>query len=91
APRAYDIDWPTRTESSSVSVTLATADGTKQRIEKTGPWSLFHMVETSRLVSRGAADRFEFTIGQPDGPRITYELRASSVSNPFSLTVLRAF
>ena len=92
-PRAYDLEWPTRTEASSVSVTLVMLDGTEKKVEKNGPWALFRLVDTSLLASRGSTDRFGFTIGvgKPDEARITYELRAASVSNPFSLGVLRSF
>jgi type VI secretion system protein ImpL len=90
-PRAYDLEWPTRTEASTASVTLTAIDGKEERIERTGPWALFRLVDASRLASRGASDRFTITIGKPDGPNITYELRAASVSNPFSLSVLRSF
>ena len=92
-PRAYDLEWPTRTEASSVSVTLVQLDGTEKKVEKSGPWALFRLVDTSLLASRGSTDRFGFTIGvgKPDEARVTYELRAASVSNPFSLGVLRSF
>ncbi|MGY3622022.1 type VI secretion system membrane subunit TssM [Bradyrhizobium sp. USDA 10063] len=91
APRAYDLEWPTRTDASTTSVTLAAADGTEERVERSGPWALFRLVDTSRLSSRGTSDRFTITIGKPDKPNVTYELRAASVSNPFSLSVLRSF
>ncbi|WOH63795.1 type VI secretion system membrane subunit TssM [Bradyrhizobium sp. BWA-3-5] len=91
APRAHDLEWPARTDASSVSVTLAAVDGTEDKIERSGPWALFRLVDTSRLSSRGSSDRFTLTIGRPDRPNVIYELRAQSVSNPFSLSVLRSF
>ncbi|MGY3396419.1 type VI secretion system protein ImpL [Bradyrhizobium sp. USDA 3311] len=91
APRAYELEWPTRSDASTASVTLAAVDGTEEKIERSGPWALFRLVDASRLSSRGASDRFTITIGRPDRPKVTYELRAESVSNPFSLSVLRSF
>nr|WP_274617458.1 type VI secretion system membrane subunit TssM [Bradyrhizobium oropedii] len=91
APRAYDLEWPSRTDASTASVALASLDGTEERIERSGPWALFRLIDASRPTSRGAPDRFTITIGRPDRPDVTYELRAESVSNPFSLGVLRSF
>jgi type VI secretion system protein ImpL len=90
-PRSYDLEWPTRTESSTVSVVLTAIDGRETRLERSGAWALFRLVDASGLAGRGASDQFAFTVGTPDGPRITYELKAASASNPFSLSVLRAF
>jgi type VI secretion system protein ImpL len=49
------------------------------------------LVDASQLATRGTAEKFTFTIGDPNGPRVTYDLRAGSVTNPFSLDALRAF
>ncbi|MGY8683197.1 type VI secretion system membrane subunit TssM [Bradyrhizobium sp. UFLA05-153] len=91
APRAYELEWPTRTDASIAAITLTAADKTEERIERSGPWALFRLLDTSQLTSGGASDRFAMTIGKPDGTNVTYELRAASVSNPFSLSVLRSF
>lgn len=91
APRAYEFEWPTRSDASIASITLTAADKTEERIERSGPWALFRLLDASQLASGGASDRFAMTIGKPDGTSVTYELRAASVSNPFSLSVLRSF
>ncbi|WP_198024877.1 type VI secretion system membrane subunit TssM [Bradyrhizobium sp. Cp5.3] len=91
APRTYDLEWPTRTEASSTSVILAAVDGSEDKIERSGPWALFRLVDASRPSSRGTPDRFAIMIGEPDRPNVTYELRGESVSNPFSLNALRSF
>ncbi|WP_445222763.1 type VI secretion system membrane subunit TssM (plasmid) [Bradyrhizobium sp. Pa8] len=91
APRAYEFEWPTRTDASIASITLTAADKTEERIERSGPWALFRLLDASQLASGGASDRFAMTLGKPDGTNVTYELRAASVSNPFSLSVLRSF
>jgi type VI secretion system protein ImpL len=90
-PRAYEIEWPTRTESSSIAVILTLGNATEQRVEQTGPWALFRLADRQRLTSGGSAERFRFQVGPPNGPRVVYELRAASVSNPFNPDVLRAF
>jgi type VI secretion system protein ImpL len=90
-PRAYDLQWPTDAEASTVSVTLNGANGQEMKVQQTGPWALFRLVDASQLSSRGSPDRFTITIGKADGPKVTYELHAASVTNPFSLRVLRSF
>jgi type VI secretion system protein ImpL len=89
--RSYDLEWPTKTEASTVAVTLTALDGKETKVERSGPWSLFRLVESSGLSSRGATDSFSFTIGQAEGARVTYQLKAASVTNPFSIATLRAF
>lgn len=91
APRSFDLEWPTRTEASTVSVTLNPIEGAEERVERSGPWALFRLVDASQMSSRGAADRFTITIGKPATGNVVYELRAASVSNPFSIAVLRSF
>ncbi|MGY3609359.1 MULTISPECIES: type VI secretion system membrane subunit TssM [unclassified Bradyrhizobium] len=91
APRAYDLEWPSRTDTSTASVALASLDETEERIERSGPWALFHLIDALRPTSRGTPDRFTITIGRSDRPDATFELRAESVSNPFNLGALRSF
>jgi type VI secretion system protein ImpL len=90
-PRPVDLDWPTRTESSTVSVTLTMLDGTQKRVDQSGPWALFRVFDAAHLASAGSADRYAFTIGPSDGPHVDYELKASGINNPFNLNALRAF
>jgi type VI secretion system protein ImpL len=90
-PRAVDLDWPTRSESSVVSVTLTLLDGTQKKVEQSGQWALFRIIDAAHLSTAGGADRYAFTIGPDDGPHVSYELRAGGVNNPFSLAALRAF
>ncbi|MET4331792.1 type VI secretion system protein ImpL [Bradyrhizobium sp. i1.15.2] len=89
--RAYDVEWPTRNDAGTASITLVSVGGTEETIERSGPWALFRLLDASRPVSRGAPDRFTLAIGGSDRPKVTYELRAESVSTPFSLRVLRSF
>jgi type VI secretion system protein ImpL len=90
-PRPSELEWPTRSDSSTVSVTLTLLDGTEQKTEASGPWALFRLVDASRIATRGTAEKFTFSVGDPNGARVTYDLRAGSVSNPFTLDALRAF
>ncbi|MBV8472043.1 MAG: hypothetical protein JO107_13985, partial [Hyphomicrobiales bacterium] len=90
-PRAVDLDWPTKSDASSVSVTLTLLDGSEKKYEASGPWALLRLFNASQVATRGSADRFTVTMGEPDGPRVTYELRAGSTLNPFNLDALTGF
>jgi hypothetical protein len=56
ATRAYDIEWPTKTAASTVSVTLTDLDGKETRIERSGAWALLRLVDAASLSARGGAD-----------------------------------
>ncbi|CAN1523362.1 IcmF Type VI protein secretion system component VasK [Rhabdaerophilaceae bacterium] len=90
-PRAFDIDWPTKADSSTISVVLTPIEGQEVRTEHSGPWALFRLVDSTGVRSQGVTDAFSFTVGRRDGPKVTYVLRATSVNNPFSLGVIRGF
>ena len=90
-PRAVDLDWPTKNDASTVSVTLTLLDGTDKMYEATGPWALLRLFNATQVATRGSADHFTVTMGDPDGARITYELRAGSTLNPFNLEALTGF
>ena len=90
-PRSFDLEWPTRSDSSLMSVTLTKLDGTETKVEASGPWALFRLVDAAQIASRGTADRFGITIGATNETQVRYELRAGSVTNPFSLDAIRRF
>lgn len=91
APRSYDLEWPTRSDASTVSVVLTDLAGKDTRIDRNGAWALFRLVDGSGLGARGGADQLSMTINGEAGTKVVYQLRASSINNPFSLGVLRAF
>lgn len=91
ATRAYDVEWPTRTDASAVAITLTDLDGKDTTIERSGAWALLRLVDASSLTSRGSVDQFSISAKTEAGASVVYQLKASSVSNPFNLGVLRAF
>lgn len=91
ATRSYDLEWPTRSESSTVSVTLTDLAGKDTKIERSGAWALFRMVDSASIAARGGADQFSLTVQGENNTRVSYGLKAASINNPFSLGVLRAF
>ncbi len=89
APRSYDLEWPTRSDASTVSVTLSPVEGTDTKVQRSGPWALFRFISASS--PRGRSDRQSFTVNGPDGASVTYDLRSGSVNSPFNLGALASF
>jgi type VI secretion system protein ImpL len=87
-PRSYDLHWPNQNDSSTVSVTFATVEGKETKVEQTGPWALFRFIDSS---VRGNSDHYVLSVKGPDDARVTYDLRAASVNNPFGLGAIRSF
>ncbi|MGU3492590.1 type VI secretion system membrane subunit TssM [Xanthobacteraceae bacterium A53D] len=89
APRSYDLEWPTRSDASSVSVTLTPVEGPDTRVQRTGPWALFRLISASQ--PRGRSDRQSFSVAGPDDALASYDLRSASVNSPFNLAALHNF
>lgn len=87
-PRSYDLHWPNQNDASTVSVTFQTADGKESKVEQSGPWALFRFIDPS---VRGNFDHFVLTVNGPEEMRVSYDMRAASVNNPFGLSALRSF
>lgn len=89
APRSYDLEWPTRNEASSVSVTLTPVSGTDTKVQRTGAWALFRFISASQ--PRGRSDRQSFAVNGPDDASVSYVLSSASVNSPFNLGALSSF
>ncbi|MHB8884998.1 MAG: type VI secretion system membrane subunit TssM [Methylovirgula sp.] len=87
-PRSYDLHWPNRNDASTVSVTFQTVDGKDTKVEQTGPWALFRFIDPS---VRGNFDHFVLSVKGPGDARVTYNMSAASMNNPFGLGALRSF
>ena len=59
-------------------------------ITKTGPWSLFRLLDSGRLQKVGGTDRYRVTFSAA-GHSATYEIHAGSVVNPLSSNELAKF
>jgi type VI secretion system protein ImpL len=57
-------------------------------LDKTGPWSLFRILEAGSLTVRGEAATASFIVG---GQELRYQISAASIRNPLNLAVLREF
>jgi type VI secretion system protein ImpL len=59
-------------------------------ISAEGPWALFRLLDKAKVGSTTMADRFKVTF-DVRGLTAVFELRASSVSNPFRPSALGGF
>jgi type VI secretion system protein ImpL len=82
--------WPGPRPSDGVRITFRALDGRETTQQEDGSWALFRAFEQANLTGMGVRDRFQLTF-QVGGHHALYELRASSVNNPFGLTSLHQF
>jgi type VI secretion system protein ImpL len=90
-PEGVAFQWPGRNGKTLVRVTMTPANGGQAQItERDGPWALLRLLDTARITPSGQPDKFRITFSGGGGTA-TFELNASSVNNPFTLTALRSF
>jgi len=89
--RSSTHSWPfgDTPESSNVSIRFEKS-GSKSDLRKKGTWAFFQLLDESNVKRTSSADRFNVTFSV-DGYIAKYELKASSVVNPFKLSDLHAF
>jgi type VI secretion system protein ImpL len=57
-------------------------------LERTGPWSLFRMLEAGSLSAKGDTASANFIVA---GRELNYQISTGSVRNPLNLAILRDF
>ena len=88
-PQSQPFTWPGPTGKTAVRVTLTPASGGNATIvEHDGPWALLRAID-GRIAGGAQPDKFRVTFS--GGGAAVFELRASSVRNPFTLSALRSF
>jgi type VI secretion system protein ImpL len=80
----------TQTAAAQAPAQTAPAPAPSPVITKTGPWSLFRLLDSGRLQKLGGTDRFRVTFSA-GGHFATYEIHAGSVVNPLSSNELAKF
>jgi type VI secretion system protein ImpL len=80
------FQWPSGKGTGQAHVELDPAPAAAPRAD--GPWALFHLLDTARIAQTGQADHFKVAF---DGERVSLDLAASSVVNPFRAGVLDRF
>jgi type VI secretion system protein ImpL len=78
---ARDAQWPGREGPNQLRVVFEDLKGERHSITKEGPWAWFRLLDESKLESV-SADRLIATF-EVKGYMAKYEIRASSVVNPF--------
>ena len=89
--RWVSVNWPGGgdTDRALVSFTSVSTDRTSS-LTADGPWSWFRLLDQAQLDTIANTDRFQVTF-QIEGLKAVYELRASSVANPFRMASLSQF
>ncbi|MDA8249849.1 MAG: type VI secretion system membrane subunit TssM [Rhodospirillales bacterium] len=87
----FALQWPGSNGVTLVRLTLTPAGGGAATVlEEKGPWALLRLMDAARVTPSGQPDRFSVSFGSAAGSA-GFELDASSVRNPFTLSALRAF
>lgn len=87
-PTATRLVWPSLNPGGQVRL-VATIGGANATFGADGPWALFRLLDKAH-VERGQIDRYRLSFDF-EGRRATFELRASSIRNPFRLRELAQF
>jgi type VI secretion system protein ImpL len=82
----FTVQWPGPSARTAISVSSDT--GTPSVLERTGPWSLFRMLEAGSLAAKGETASATFIVA---GNELNYQISTGSVRNPFNLAALREF
>jgi type VI secretion system protein ImpL len=85
------LNWPKPGGGGQVRIQISPpAPSGRSAISEDGPWALFKMLDKADIQPTNLPDRFLVTF-QIEGRTATFELRASSVYNPFRLQALERF
>jgi type VI secretion system protein ImpL len=80
------VQWPGPSARTAISV--SSDAGPPSVLERTGPWSLFRMLEAGSLSAKGETASASFIVA---GQELNYQIVTGSVHNPLNLTTLREF
>jgi type VI secretion system protein ImpL len=80
------VQWPGASLRAAVSATSVT--GQPSVLERTGPWSLFRLLEAGGLSVHGLGATANFAVG---GYLLRYDFTSAASRNPLNLAALRAF
>ncbi|MEN8179349.1 MAG: type VI secretion system membrane subunit TssM [Pseudomonadota bacterium] len=88
--RTTKMVWPAPDASGRVRIVFEDLNGKIASHTEEGPWAWFRLLDKMDVKDTQQADRFmlSFTV---DGHTARFELRASSIINPFSMPELEAF
>jgi len=87
-PSATRLVWPSLNPGNQIKL-VANVGGSSPSLSADGPWALFRLFDMARIEG-GQPDRYRLTFSF-EGRKATFELRASSIRNPFRLRELDQF
>jgi type VI secretion system protein ImpL len=82
-----NVQWPGPTMRTAISVTND-ATGQPSILERTGPWSLFRLLEAGSMSARAETATATFIVA---GRELKYQITTGSIKNPLNLSALRDF
>jgi type VI secretion system protein ImpL len=80
------VQWPGPSTRTAISVSNEV--GPPSVLERTGPWSLFRMLEAGSLTAKAETAKATFIVA---GRELNYQITTGSVKNPLNLAALREF
>jgi type VI secretion system protein ImpL len=81
------VQWPGPSQRTAISVTNDTSSPPSV-LERTGPWSMFRMLEAGSLSLHAEMAVASFIVG---GQELRYNISSGSLRNPLDMAVLREF
>jgi type VI secretion system protein ImpL len=81
------VQWPGASLRTAISVAM-NANAPPSVLERTGPWSLFRMLEAGSVSIRAESATANFVVG---GSELRYEFTSGATRNPLNLANLREF
>lgn len=82
-----NVQWPGPSLRTAISVT-SEATGQPSILERTGPWSLFRLLEAGSMSARAETATATFIVA---GLELRYQISTGSTKNPLNLAALREF
>ena len=80
------VQWPGASLRAAISAT--STGGQPSVLERTGPWSLFRLLEAGGVTVHGEVATANFAVG---GNVLRYDFTSAASRNPLNMAVLRAF
>lgn len=88
--QVFSLQWPGPNAGSGVRLVFETPDGRQASKSFEGPWATFRLLDGASIQSAGMPELFTVQF-KAESFSASFELRASSVNNPFGLAEMRAF
>lgn len=86
-----NLNWSANDEQSRVRILFEDIDEQQHSLSFNGPWAWFRLLANSKLVKTGKSSTYRVTFSIHKEHRITYQIKAKSVKNPFEKQLLSQF